>query len=345
MEKKIACGVKSPFTGGAVYLCEGIEVQTFRNEEFPVYVRYYECADTGEHFTAEEQDEQAFNELYNQYRVRHGIPFPDEIKRIREHYGLTISQITEIVGFGQNQWRQYENGCVPSESNGKSIAAIKSRDGMLSMLAACREQLGEDDYGKIRNKVLCAPDIKQDVTPLALYFYGNTKRGIYNGFSEMNTDKLQSMVQLIVSKEKNGVSKTKLNKEMFYADFCSYKKHGRSISGLSYRAIQYGAVPEHYETVYDHVQGLTKQNVAASPDFDYDLFFCAEPDISHLGKEDVGIIDSVMSVLAGMDRAGVVDMSHNESAWINNEGTHALIPYSEAYNLVAFPFQQQQPKQ
>ena len=125
MKKQIATGMKSPITGGAVYLCEGMETQTFRNEKFQVYVRYYECADTGGHFTTEDQDEQAFNELYNQYRVRHGIPFPDEIKRIRERYGLTLSQITEIVGFGQNQWRQYENGCVPSESNGKIIAALK----------------------------------------------------------------------------------------------------------------------------------------------------------------------------------------------------------------------------
>jgi uncharacterized phage-associated protein/DNA-binding transcriptional regulator YiaG len=338
MEKKEAYWMKSPITGGAVYLCEGMETQTFRNEKFQVYVRYYECADTGGHFTTEDQDEQAFNELYNQYRVRHGIPFPDEIKRIRERYGLTLSQITEIVGFGQNQWRQYENGCVPSESNGKSIAAIKDRNGMLSMLSACKEQLGDKKYEKIRNKVLCAPDSAND-DPLSVYFYGNTKRGIYNGFSEMNPDKLQSMVQFIVSKEKNGVSKTKLNKEMFYADFCCYKKYGRSISGLSYRAIQYGPVPEHYETVYDHVQGLTKRNVSDNSDFDYDLFFCQEPDTSHLGKEDTDIINEVMSVLAGMSRAEVVEMSHKESAWENNGERHSLIPYSEAYKLAAFPCQ------
>lgn len=54
--------------------------------------------------------------------------------------------------------------------------------------------------------------------------------------------------------------KTKLNKEMYYVDFYSYKKYGRSISGLAYRAIQYGPVPEHYETVYDHVQGLIKEH-------------------------------------------------------------------------------------
>ena len=120
MKRQIDKNMVSPLTGGEVYLVEDIESHIFRKEEYKVHVFYYVCKDTGEHFTTEAQDEQFCNELYNQYRIKHGIPFPDEIKRIREHYGLSCSQITKIVGFGQNQWKQYENGNVPSESNGKS---------------------------------------------------------------------------------------------------------------------------------------------------------------------------------------------------------------------------------
>lgn len=246
MNKQVDNNMKSPFTGGLVYLVEDTEVQDFRKEQYTVHVRYYECKDTGEQFTTDEQDEQLCNELYNQYRIRHGIPFPDEIKKIREHYGLSYSQITQIVGFGQNQWRQYENGSIPSESNGKSIVAIKSKEGMLAMLDSCMNQFDDKTFSKIRKHILCASEIEKDNTS-CIYFYGNFRRSLNNGYSEMDPDKLQSMVQFIVSKEKNGVPKTKLNKKMFYADFLSYKKHGRSISGLAYRAIQFGPVPEHYE--------------------------------------------------------------------------------------------------
>lgn len=158
MDKQIAKGVVSPFTGGEVYLVEDTEIQTFRKEDFTVRVRYYECKDTGEKFTTEEQDEELCSQLYNSYRVKHGIPFPDEIREIRERYGLSYSQITKIVGFGQNQWRQYENGCMPSESNGRMILAIKSREGMLLMLDACRNQFEESVFRKMRSSVLCSPD-------------------------------------------------------------------------------------------------------------------------------------------------------------------------------------------
>lgn len=73
MKKQIVDGMESPLTGGLVYLVEDAETQTFRGEEYTVHVSYYVCKDTGEQFTTEEQDERFCNELYNQYRVRHGI--------------------------------------------------------------------------------------------------------------------------------------------------------------------------------------------------------------------------------------------------------------------------------
>ena len=332
MNKSIAKGMTSPFARGQVYLVEDTETQVFRGEEYVVHARYYECKDTGEKFTSEEQDEQMFRELYNQYRVRHGIPFPDEIKAIRERYKLSCQQMSKIVGFGQNQWGQYESGKIPSESNGKSIAAIRSRDGMLAILEASRNEFDENTYNKIRNNVLCAPD-NGSHNNRNVYFYGSTKRGLYNGYSEMNADKLQNMVQLIVSMEKDGVSKTKLNKEMFYADFLCYNRHGYSISGLMYRAIQYGAVPEHYETVYDHVEGLQRNIVGG--DMEYELLTCDTPDTSALNNEELKVIQDVMAFLAGKTCSEVVKLNHEEDGWLKYKDSHSFIPYNEAFSLKA----------
>ena len=129
MEKYVE--MVSPFTNGKVKEVSAVEEHEFRKETYSVHVRYYVCEDTGERFTTTEQDELLFNDLYSQYRVRHGIPFPEEIKHIRNHYGLNYSQITRILGFGANQYAQYENGQIPSESNGKMILAIQKKEAML----------------------------------------------------------------------------------------------------------------------------------------------------------------------------------------------------------------------
>lgn len=126
-------GIASPYTGGQVYLVEGDEVQTFRGEDFNVHVRYYECKDTGRRFTSEEQDEQLFDDLYRQYRTRHGIPSPDEMRETRESYGLSCRQMSEMAGFGQDRWAKYEHGLMPSESDGRRIAAMGKHENILQL--------------------------------------------------------------------------------------------------------------------------------------------------------------------------------------------------------------------
>jgi len=78
MEKYV--DIKSPLTGGRVKEVSTMEEVEFRGEKFLVHVRYYVCEDTGEQFTTTEQDTLQFNDLYSQYRIRHGILFTEEIK-------------------------------------------------------------------------------------------------------------------------------------------------------------------------------------------------------------------------------------------------------------------------
>ena len=50
---------------------------------------------------------------------------------------------------------------------------------------------------------------------------------------------------------------------MFYADFNHYRKTGQSISGLQYRALNFGPVPDHYATIYDNTPELDKRLIEA----------------------------------------------------------------------------------
>lgn len=333
---KSISNMKSPFTNERVFLVEDVERQEFRKEIYEVHVRYYEGEQTKEQFTTTEQDEASFNELYNQYRVKHGIPFPDEIKQIREKYGLSYTQITKIVGFGQNQWRLYENGQVPTESNGKSIVAASDKDAMMRMLEASKQEFPDEEYKKIASGIITSDYITNvENDSLRFYFYGNTKRGIYNGFAPLCPNKIKAMVCLFVHNETGGVGKTKLNKEMFFADFLHYRRHGKSISGLAYQAIQLGPVPYHYDTIYDHIDTLERKTIYAQ-DFDFTLFESQKPDTLSLSDDEMKTIHDVSKELAPMTKSEVVKLAHKEKAWLRYKDSHSLVPYSEAFGLEAF---------
>jgi transcriptional regulator with XRE-family HTH domain len=323
--------MNSPFTGGRVKEVFTTEVQEFRKENYTVHALYYVCEDTGEKFTTTEQDELKFNELYGQYRVRHGIPFPEEIKATREKYGLSLAAISKILGFGINQYANYENGQVPSESNGKMILAARNKDFMVSLLDSSREQFSETEYTKIRNSILSAPE-ESASDKLNALFYSDTTCSVYNGFGSLNTNKLANMVKFFLFKE-GSVFPTKLNKEMFYADFAHYRKHGRSISGLRYKAIKYGPVPYHYDTIYDNIDGLEK-NIVISHNSESTCLSCDGYDAKLFSTDELSTLESVFAITKDLTTEQIVKESHKEPAWTDYKSQNGFIPYSEAFNLV-----------
>lgn len=328
MEKYVE--LKSPFTGGRVKEVSNVEEHEFRKEVFSVHVRYYVCEDTGEKFTTSEQDELLFNELYSQYRVNHGIPFPDEIKSIRQQYGLNYQQITKILGFGLNQYAQYEKGQVPSESNGKMLSAIMNRQFMLHLLEDSKSEFSDEEYQKVYQSILSAA-VKSEDEESKRIIYRNTRRSIYNGFGVHSVKRVSEMVKFFVYKE-GGVFPTKLNKEMFYADFLHYKLYGQSISGLQYQAIKYGPVPVHYDTIYDNIKGINKEMVI-SYNMESTRLSCEGFDPSVFNEHELQTLDMVLAMARPMNTQDLIAKSHEEEAWLNNHDNNALIPYSDAFAL------------
>ncbi len=68
----------------------------------------------------------------------------------------------------------------------------------------------------------------------------------FNGYMELDRDKIFNMI-LYFAEE--GILKTKLVKEMFYADFINFKNTAVSITGLEYAKLNFGPVPDQYEMI------------------------------------------------------------------------------------------------
>ena len=286
--------------------------------------------DTGETFTVSEQDESTLNDLYSQYRIKHGIPFPDEIKAIRTRYGLNYSQIGKMLGFGVNQWAKYEAGQIPSDSNGRLMGALRSKVVALKLLNEIKDLYEEDEYQKVYTLIVSSKD--QD--PLASQnsiFYEGTIRSINNGFGEFNHRKVEEMVKYLVSGK---TYPTKLNKKMFYADFLHFKRHGISISGLRYQAIHYGPVPVHFSTIYDHIPGLNCETMFYE-DHEVSLLSSTQrPDTSVFSDSELATLSEINQKLDPLSTKEIIALSHSESAWLNNYPDMGIIPFSEAYRLL-----------
>ena len=329
--------MKSPFTGGEATLQKEIRTMNFRKEPFQVWFQYYKCTDRGEQFTDEELDEVNINQVYNQYRVKYGIPFPDEIKAIREQYGLSANKMSEILGLGINVYRNYEAGEVPSVSNGRLIQMAKDPKEFKKMIDLGKNEFMPQELEKINRKINATLDTRDEIDNMyESIMLGEKRPGLFNGYRSPDLEKVNNMVLYFAGKVKP--FKTKMNKLLFYADFFHFKKTAFSITGLTYQAIQKGPVPKHYDWIFDN--GMEKRFIkiklhdygnymgeqflpTGDVAFDKDLFLPSE----------LRAIEVVATSFKKATVNDIVNKSHEEKAWNENVDEFKTINYNYGFEL------------
>ena len=100
--------IDSPYSDGKAVLSYNIKEEDYRKEIFTIYEFYYKCEITGNEFTTPEIGDINMFQIYNQYRERKNILFPEQIKQMREKYGLSAAKMSEVLGFGVNTYSNYE---------------------------------------------------------------------------------------------------------------------------------------------------------------------------------------------------------------------------------------------
>ena len=326
--------MKSPFSGGDAKLCHEPSVLTFRKEQFRYVHQFYECQDTHERFTTTELDEANLAQIYNQYRAKYGIPFPEEIKRIRQHYGLSATKMSAILGFGENQYRLYENGDMPSEANGKVLMSIMNPEIFSIFVDNARGQFSDEEFAKLLEK---ADSWMLEKSPQVVidYVFGRSRRDIYNGYAPLSISKIKNILLYFIEKG-HGVFITKMNKLVFYTDFLSYRMIGRGMTGLGYKAIQYGPVPVRWDRIYSFYDEIHQEIVEFSDGREGTVLKSnLSPDLSDFSEEELKILEAVYLRFKNESPAQISQTSHHEEAWKQYIDSGQLISFEEAFCLKA----------
>lgn len=310
------------------------DVMTYRGEQFNCIRMAYHDNESGEEFTTTESDTVWFNQVTNQYRERHGIPYTDEIVALREKYGVSAAKMSLILGFGTNQYRLYEDGEVPSESNGKMIRGAMNPRVFLDLVRSSRNQLSERDYNKIianLEKVIAdSAAWKSEQWAAARLF--RSDRGLQNGFAPQSTQRLKNLLLYVLGKM-DEVYQTKMNKVLFYIDFLSYRERGMAISGLAYNAIDFGPVPQRWDRVYSAFDEVIPKPRSVFGQESIELTTDRAADMSCFSEPELAVIDSVCEKMKDLSAHDISDLSHKEPAWLNHLHQNETIPYSEAFSL------------
>ena len=325
----------SPLTGKPLRVVYEPEKMKYRGEEYDCVYTSFRDDESGESFTTTESDGVWYNQVTNQYREKHGIPYQDEIASLRERYGVSASKMALILGFGTNQYRLYEEGEVPSESNGKMIRSAMNPKVFLELVKASRHQLSERDYAKISARVEAVIEQSErwrDEQREAARLF-RCGRGMANGFAPQSAQRLKNLL-LYVLGQMGETFQTKMNKVLFYIDFLSYRERGMAISGLAYQAIEFGPVPLRWDRVYSAFDEVEEQLRLVQGQECMALKAGAGADMSGFSEAEMAVIDQVCLRFKDLTSREVSKLSHAETAWKGHVGKAETIPFGEAFALV-----------
>lgn len=332
--------MKSPFTGKQMRIVREKTKLTYRKDDFEIVYNSYECVDTLERFTDDELDSVNINQVHNQYREKYGIPFPEQIRNIREKYEVSAKKMSEILGLGSNAYRLYESGEMPSVAIGRLILSIDEAAEFKRQIEFSSHLLKESEYSKLIKNIDRLIEIEKNQWQKILddeYAYKTIDNS--SGFKLLDLDKIANALSYFAS-SKIDLFKTKVNKLLFYSDFLNYQRYGTSMFGITYKAIPFGPVPVEYEKIFKNLYDDDIIDVVQVPiDQNY-----AEKFIPHLpfnsslfNDIELKVLEDVVQKFKNKNTTQVVNISHEEPAWIENQNSRNIISYKEyAFNLKAF---------
>lgn len=316
------------------------ETYTVRGCEIAVPVKATVCAECGESLGSDEQDQAILDTVHAEYRRQNDLLTPEKIKSIRNRYRLSQKSLAALLGMSEATMNRYENGGLQDQVHDNAIRACEEPEYVRDLLER-RGNLLSDWQRRRVEKALAGQ--RQQASP-AVELLGSADWGFqgdevsdrtgYRRFDYMRF----ACVAIWFCHRLGDVSRTVINKLLFYSDFLNFRTATVSITGTPYRAAPYGPVPADYGILLDRMEaeGIVVCREVEFPNGNTGYYYQPGPDADSLAVElkphEQRVLEHIAEALGNMTATEVSERSHHETAYLNTE-QGKLISYQEAATL------------
>ena len=309
------------------------ETYRINGEDIEVLADVLLCCECGEKLFDEELDDDTLLKAYNEYRIRHKLLFPEDIKDIREQYGLSQRSFGKLLNWGDKTIHRYENGSLQDKAHNSLLTLLKDPNNMKTYLNENEITLSEKKKDSLLKKIEGLSEKQQGSKGIAEQMM-RSEPSIENGFKSFDYEKFCAMVLYYADRSKE-LLKVKLLKLMNYADMLSYRENSVSISGSRYLHYNYGPVPERYEMLLEFMEkdGLIRMEHFEDNGYEKIRIIALDKDpISDLSDDETLILNKVYDRFKDFGSKQIADYSHQEKGYQETK-EYQVIPYSYAKNL------------
>lgn len=315
-----------------------LETYHVRGEAIDVEAEVLVCTTCGSPVFDPETDERNLQAAYRIYRQRHGLLTPEEIRSLRERYGLSQRSLARLLGWGLVTIQRYEQGALQERAHDQILRQLEDPYTVLQWLNTYGDRLPDHIRTRVRDQVLTAANAAQperlarEVEQMIAIDCEN--RPDLHGFRRFNLDRFGDLVAFIAANSP-GAFKTKVAKLLWLCDFAHFRRYRVSISGLAYARLPYGPAPDHFQSLLGALEELGSIKLKeewAGPYVGEVVSPTLEVDIQDFTEAELDTIRRVLQRFGRLQATELSRLSHDESAWTDRRDGD-LIPYTEADHL------------
>lgn len=293
------------------------------------------CSECGEEFYCEEYDSSTLITAYNEYRKRHKLLLPEEIRKIREQYGLSQRSFAKLLNWGDKTICRYENGSIQDKAHNSLLLFLREPENMRIFITENEVLLEEKQKSKLLEVI---DHLEQDADYQAGirffdHFFSRTPSE-ENGFKGFDYEKLCAMVLFFAYKSAE-LLKTKLMKLLNYADMVFYKENGVSMSGLKYVHLPYGPVPDNFDMLIGKMTADHIVHIEISYDNGYESHHVI-PDCAllsdNLTSTETDVLERIYEKFKDFGSVDISEYSHKENGYRSTKQGE-IISYAYATDI------------
>lgn len=269
------------------------------------------------------------------YREKKGLLTSTEIANIRSNYGLSQSDFSALLGWGDVTVTRYESKTIQDETYDNIMRMVYENPMFaLECIDKHKERFTPEKYARIRKNIINRVEEigniylkKQEINSLYVNF---DEENDFNGYKILDIDKVANVIEYF-SQFVDNLYKVKLMKLLWYADSIFFGRHGKSMTGLVYKHMPLGALP----IAYNEITSLPTVKVVEEliyDDISYRIRPNKEVNISDFSLEELKVLEVVASTFKNYKSREIIDYMHKEKAYTDTI-PNQVIPYSLAKQL------------
>ncbi len=323
-------------------LVERERTVSVKNENINCTQKFYVCCETGEEI--EFESGKLLNEnlalARNAYRKKHNLLTSDEIRKIREKYNFTQSELALVLDWGEVTITRYETKQIQDEAHDTLLRLIDSDPKVIfDRLKSHRNMFSEERYQHLKDiltKYISTDGVINTKRKVIKEMYVNYDcESDENGNKILDIDKTIDVISYFAIYMPD-LYKVKLMKLLWYADMLSFKENGSSLTGLVYMHQPHGALP------HGHAEILSLNEICvteeSNPPYENSKIHITSKktleELNLTGSEK-NLLDRIIAKFKNYNGTKISEYMHKEQAYIRTS-KNEIIPYHFAKDLNPF---------